>query len=182
VAYINVQYHKTKIGEFILGSYHGELCLMDFRYRKMRERVDRRLQQGLNTEFIEQDDAVLQQARTQLDEYLAGDRQQFDLPLRLVGSAFQQSVWNGLLKIPYGETSSYLDLATAINNKRAVRAVANANGANAIAIIIPCHRIIGTDGQLVGYGGGLAVKKRLLNIENSSYLNGGAQQNFVFDN
>ncbi|MEA1911070.1 MAG: methylated-DNA--[protein]-cysteine S-methyltransferase, partial [Spirochaetota bacterium] len=78
---------------------------------------------------------------------------------------FQKNVWNALLKVPYGTTSTYLQLAKDINNEKAVRAVAGANGANAIGIIIPCHRIIGSNGELVGYGGGLTVKKRLLKIE-----------------
>ena len=85
----------------------------------------------------------------------------------MVGTVFQKNVWNSLLKIPYGTTSTYLQLAKDINNEKAVRAVAGANGANAIAVIIPCHRIIGSNGELVGYGGGLSVKKRLLKIENS---------------
>ncbi len=83
----------------------------------------------------------------------------------MVGTDFQKSVWNALIKVPYGTTSTYLQLAKDINNEKAVRAVANANGANSIGLIIPCHRIIGSDGELVGYGGGLSIKKRLLSIE-----------------
>ena len=83
----------------------------------------------------------------------------------MVGTDFQKSVWNALLKVPYGTTSSYLQLAKVINNAKAVRAVASANGANSMAIIIPCHRIIGSNGELVGYAGGLPIKKRLLTLE-----------------
>ncbi|WP_461536819.1 methylated-DNA--[protein]-cysteine S-methyltransferase [Spongorhabdus nitratireducens] len=162
---INIQYYKTGLAEFILGSYEGKLCLLDFRYRKMRETVDNRLQNGLGAHFVEQDDAVLQQTRKQIDEYLQGQRKSFDLPLLTVGTDFQKSVWEALINIPYGETASYLDLARDINNEKAVRAVAAANGANAIALIIPCHRIIGSNGQLTGYGGGLPVKQKLLSIE-----------------
>ncbi|MGY0216018.1 methylated-DNA--[protein]-cysteine S-methyltransferase [Endozoicomonadaceae bacterium StTr2] len=162
---INIQYYKTGLAEFILGSYEGKLCLLDFRYRKMRETVDNRLQNGLGARFVEQDDAVLQQTRKQIDEYLQGQRKSFDLPLLTVGTDFQKSVWEALINIPYGETASYLDLARDINNEKAVRAVAAANGANAIALIIPCHRIIGSNGQLTGYGGGLPVKQKLLSIE-----------------
>ncbi len=163
---IEIQYHKTKIGEFILGSYNNKLCLLDFRYRKMRTIVDNRLKQTLNTEFEEKENALLNTTKKQIEEYLLGEREEFDLPTLLVGSDFQKSVWEALLNIKYGDTASYLDIAKAIHNKKAVRAVAAANGANAIAIIIPCHRVIGSDGKLTGYGGGLTTKKRLLNLEN----------------
>ncbi len=162
---IHIQYYKTKIGEMIMGAYQGQLCLLDFRYRKMRSRVDQRLQKGLMAEYIEKDDPVLIETRKQLDEYLTGNRTEFTVPLRTVGSDFQNTVWQALLNVPYGTTSTYLQLAKNINNPKAVRAVANANGANAIGIIIPCHRIIGSNGELVGYAGSLPVKKRLLTIE-----------------
>ena len=163
---INIQYYKTKIGEMILGSLDDDLCLLDFRYRKMRATVDKRIKKGLNAEFIEQEDETLIKTKQQLEEYLAGDRKEFEVPIITVGTDFQQSVWEALMNVPYGTTSTYLQLAKDINNPKAVRAVANANGANAIGLIIPCHRIIGTNGELVGYGGGLAVKKRLLKLEN----------------
>ena len=162
---INIQYYKTKIGELILGSFDKKLCLLDFRYRKMRQTVDNRIKKGLNAEFVELDDEILEKTRIQMDEYLSGDRKEFDIPLLMVGSDFQKSVWNALIKVPYGTTSTYLQLAKDINNEKAVRAVANANGANSIGLIIPCHRIIGSNGELVGYGGGLSIKKRLLSIE-----------------
>ena len=162
---INIQYHKTKIGELILGSFEGKLCLLDFRYRKMRETVDGRIKKGLNANFVEHDDEILEKIREQLDEYLDRTRKEFDIPLLMVGTDFQKSVWAALMEVPYGTTSTYLQLAKNINNEKAVRAVAGANGANSIGIIIPCHRIIGSDGELVGYGGGLPVKKRLLKLE-----------------
>ena len=164
---INIQYYKTIIGELIMGSYDGKLCLLDYRYRKMRDRVDSRIKKGINAEFSIKDDEVLQNTRLQLDEYLSGERKNFDIPLLLIGSDFQKSVWNALMEIPYGKTDSYLSLSNKIGNPKAVRAVANANGANAIAVIVPCHRIIGSNGALVGYAGGLDAKKRLLIIENS---------------
>ncbi len=164
---IHIQYYKTNMGEMIMGAYEEQLCLLDFRYRKMRTRIDNRLQKGLKADYLEQDDVVLADTRKQLDEYLAGNRKTFTVPLRTVGSDFQKSVWQALLNVPYGTTSSYLQLAKNINNPKAVRAVANANGANAISIIIPCHRIIGSNGELVGYAGSLPVKKRLLTLENN---------------
>lgn len=167
---INIQYYKTKYANFILGSFNNKLCLLDFRYRKMRTTVDNRLKQGLQAEFIEQDDEVLKETRKQLDEYFNMTRKEFDIPLITVGTDFQKSVWDGLLKVPYGTTTSYLQLAKNINNEKAVRAVANANGANSMAIIIPCHRIIGTNGELTGFGGGLPLKKRLLKLEQNLFL------------
>lgn len=162
---VNIQYYKTKIGELILGAFEGNLCLLDFRYRKMRTTVDRRIKNGLDADFVEQDDEVLEETRQQLDEYLNGDRRKFDIPLLMVGTDFQKNVWDALIEVPYGTTSTYLQLAKDIDNEKAVRAVASANGANSIGLIIPCHRIIGSNGELVGYGGGVSVKKRLLKLE-----------------
>jgi methylated-DNA-[protein]-cysteine S-methyltransferase len=162
---ICLQYHKTKIGELVLGSFEGNLCLLDFRYRKMRRVVDDRLKRGLKADFIEEDSDIIEKTRTELDEYFQEKRQEFNIPIQMVGTDFQKSVWNALLKVTYGTTSSYLQLAKKINNEKAVRAVAGANGANAIAIIIPCHRIIGSSGELVGYAGGLTTKKYLLTLE-----------------
>jgi O-6-methylguanine DNA methyltransferase len=101
----------------------------------------------------------------QLEEYFAGQRRQFDLPLDLRGTDFQKRCWQELLKIRYGETRSYADIARAIGNPAAVRAVGLANGQNPIAIIVPCHRVIGSDGSLTGYGGGLETKRKLLELE-----------------
>ena len=101
----------------------------------------------------------------QLEEYFAGRRRRFDLPLDLRGTDFQKRCWRELLKIPYGETRSYADIARAIGNPSAVRAVGLANGQNPMAIIVPCHRVIGSDGSLTGYGGGLETKRKLLELE-----------------
>ncbi len=166
---INIQYHKTKYGEFILGSFDKKLCMLDFRYRRMRTTVDNRIKNGLDAEFVEQDDEVLQETRTQLDEYFNSEKKEFYIPLLTVGTDFQKSVWEALMRVPFGTTSTYLQLAKDIGNEKAVRAVANANGANAIGIIIPCHRIIGSNGELVGYAGGLPVKKRLLKLEQNLF-------------
>jgi len=164
---INIQYFKTPVGEIILGSYDEKLCLADWRYRKMRESIDSRLQKGLNAEYVEEDTEVLKEARKQFTEYFDHKRQSFDIPLLMVGTDFQRSVWDGLMQIPFGMTASYLELAKNIGNEKAVRAVASANGANAISILIPCHRIIGSNGDLVGYAGGLPAKKKLLELESN---------------
>jgi methylated-DNA-[protein]-cysteine S-methyltransferase len=149
----------------VLGSFDEQLCLCDWRYRKMRSTVDGRIARGLNAEFIEGETAVLSETKRQLDEYFRAERKRFELPLLLVGSDFQKRVWDALLGVAYGETSSYLGLAEKVGNKSAVRAVASANGANAISIIVPCHRIIGSKVDLVGYAGGLRAKERLLALE-----------------
>ncbi|PHQ92696.1 MAG: cysteine methyltransferase [Sulfurimonas sp.] len=164
---IAIQYYKIASTEFIMGAYDNKLCMLDFRYRKKRASVDRRIKKLLHAEYIEEDNMVLKQTRQQLDEYFSLQRKNFEIPLLMLGTEFQKSVWEALVKIPYGKTSSYLELSKSIGNEKAVRAVANANGANAIGIIIPCHRIIGSDGSLTGYAGGLTLKKKLLELENN---------------
>lgn len=162
---IDIQFFKTPYGELILGAFDEKLCLCDWRYRKMRSAIDGRISSGLNAEFIESDVPVLRETKRQLDEYFQAQRTQFELPLLMVGSDFQKRVWDELLNVVYGKTSSYLGLAERMGNKNAVRAVASANGANAISIIVPCHRIIGNKGELVGYAGGLKAKEKLLALE-----------------
>ena len=112
---------------------------------------------------------ILQETQTQLTAYFQGQRNHFDLPLEFYGTAFQKQVWAELLKIPYGETRSYLDIAMAIDNPKAVRAVGAANGKNPISIIAPCHRVIGKNGKLVGFGGGLDNKAILLDLEKHQF-------------
>ena len=166
---IYIQTYKSPIGEILLGSYDGKLCLADFKYRRMRTSIDNRIQKGLKAEYVEQSSEVIEETIKQLQEYFAGERKAFNIPLLTVGTAFQKSVWEGLIKIPYGTTASYLELSKNIGNEKAVRAVASANGANAISIMIPCHRIIGSNGDLVGYAGGLPVKKKLLELESNLF-------------
>jgi methylated-DNA-[protein]-cysteine S-methyltransferase len=108
---------------------------------------------------------VLKQAKRELDEYFTGTRTEFNLPLAALGTAFQQKVWQALITIPFGETWSYQDLADAIGNPKAVRAVGLANGKNPISIIVPCHRVIGKSGKLTGYAGGVERKAWLLKHE-----------------
>jgi methylated-DNA-[protein]-cysteine S-methyltransferase len=166
---INIQYVQTPVGEMILGSYDNKLCMADWRYRKSRTTVDNRLQKGLSATYVEEESLVLTFAKEELEGYFKGLRKTFDIPLLMVGTEFQKSVWQELLKLPFGTTASYLDLAKGVNNEKAVRAVASAVGANAISILIPCHRIIGSDGSLTGYAGGLDTKKELLKIENNLF-------------
>ena len=162
---ISIQYFNSPYGELILGAFDERLCLCDWRYRNKRTSIDSRIKSGLNAEYIEKDDVVVKEAQSQLDEYFNRKRKKFDIPLLTVGTSFQERVWNSLLQIPFGKTSSYQQLAEDMGNRNAVRAVANANGANALSIFVPCHRIIGNNGNLVGYAGGVEVKARLLNLE-----------------
>lgn len=108
---------------------------------------------------------ILQKARLQLQEFFAGDRRQFDLPLKFYGTDFQNKVWAALLDIPFGETRTYLQLARILGDEKCIRAAASANGRNPFAIVVPCHRVIGTDGSLTGYAGGLKRKQWLLEHE-----------------
>ena len=162
---ISIQYLKSPYGELILGSYDGQLCLADWRYRKMRSANDVRIKKGLEADFQEEESEVIELAISQFMEYFSGKRKIFEIPLLLIGTKFQKSVWEELQKIPFGKTESYLGLSKQLGNELAIRAVASANGANTIAIIVPCHRIIGSNGELVGYAGGLAAKKKLLQLE-----------------
>lgn len=166
---VYLQYFHTPYGELVLGESGGELCLCDWKYRKMRDQVDNRIQTGLQAEFKLEETELLIEAKSQLNEYFAKERTSFDLPLLFVGSDFQKSVWEKLLTIPYGKTTSYLELSRILGDEKAIRAVATANGANAISIIVPCHRVIGSDGSLTGYAGGLNAKQRLLQLEGMNF-------------
>ncbi len=161
-----VQYYNSPCGQLVLASVDDELCLCDWQEKPCAERNRRRLAHLLNAELRESPSAVILQTKAQLDEYFAGKRTVFDIPLHPVGTAFQQRVWQALLEIPFGATRSYKDIALSLGNVKAVRAVAGAIGANGISIIIPCHRVIGTDNALTGFAGGLAAKSFLLNLEN----------------
>ena len=163
--FIKVMHYHFPCGEMILGSFDGKLCLCDWPDGRRRTSTDMRLQRILKAEFVEGSSNVIETAQQQLNEYFLNQRREFDIPLLFVGTDFQKKVWNELRNIPYGKTVSYGELARRIGMPKAVRAVANANAVNAISIIAPCHRVIGTDGSLTGYGGGLNRKKFLLELE-----------------
>ncbi len=162
---VNIQYYDSPCGAMILGSVGGELCLCDWYAMPCARRNMRRLERLLNAEFIEMTSPVLERAKTELDEYFAGERRLFDIPLRPVGTSFQMLVWKALLEIPYGKTRTYKEIAEKVGNVRGVRAAAQAVGANGISVFIPCHRVIGSDGSLTGFAGGLSAKKSLLELE-----------------
>ncbi len=166
---IYLQYVHSPFGELVLGEFSGQLCLCDWKYRKMRDQIDHRIQTGLQAEFKLEETDFLDEVKSQLNEYFARERTSFDLPLHFVGSDFQKSVWEKLITIPYGKTTSYMELSRALGDEKAIRAVATANGANAISIIVPCHRVIGSDGSLTGYAGGLNAKQKLLQLEGMNF-------------
>ncbi len=155
----------TPIGPmFVLASEQG-ICLLEFVERKMLETEFRDLQKRLNAIILTGENEHTRQLKRELAEYFAGTRQKFDVPLHHPGTDFQQSVWRELQNIPYGTARSYQTQAQILQKPKAVRAVATANGCNRIAIVIPCHRVIGKDGQLRGYAGGLERKRWLLEHE-----------------
>ena len=158
-------HYRFPCGEMMLGSFDGRLCLCDWIDGRRRASVDQRLQRILKTNYVEGSSDVIEKAKYQLDEYFLNKRREFDIPLLFVGTDFQKKVWNELLKIPYGIIISYGELAKRVGMPKSVRAVANANAVNAISIIAPCHRVIGSNGSLTGYGGGLERKRFLLDLE-----------------
>lgn len=162
---IKIKSYKSPCGTIILGSFYDKLCLCDWQVERHHEHVKRRLRRTLCAEFDEGISDITERAGKQLDEFFAGKRRDFDIPLLFVGTDFQKRVWNELLKIPFGTTVSYAELARRIDMPKAVRAVANANGANPLSVFVPCHRVIGSNHSLTGYGGGLAAKQMLLELE-----------------
>ncbi len=162
---IKIARYASPAGEMIVGSCGDEICLCDWAARHRRDTNDRRTRRHLGATCEEGTSPAIARAIAQLDEYFAGRRRAFDLKIRFTGSPFQCSVWSELLKIPYGTTISYAELARRIGNPKAVRAVASANAANPISILVPCHRVIGSNRRLTGYAGGLDAKKYLLTLE-----------------
>ena len=149
-------YLDTPIGDLLLAGDEDALSLIGFPKGSMRHDPE--------PDWIYKEKPFAE-ARRQLEEYFAGERKEFDLPLRLNGTEFQVQVLEELLKIPYGETTSYGDIAKRIGRPNAMRAVGAANGRNPIPIIVPCHRVIGSSGDLTGFGGGLDTKEALLRLE-----------------
>lgn len=162
---IVVDLMQSAIGPLVLGATNDGVCLVEFADPHRLESQVTTLQRLLPYPVRHGFHPHLEQVRHELTEYLAGQRTRFEVPLVYPGSAFQRAVWNALLEIPYGETRSYEALARQVATADAVRAVGGANGANRIAIVIPCHRVVNKGGKLGGYGGGLWRKKALLALE-----------------
>jgi AraC family transcriptional regulator of adaptative response/methylated-DNA-[protein]-cysteine methyltransferase len=155
----------TPLGPMVAAATDQHLVLLEFADRRMLPTQLKRLQRALGCVFVPGDCPTFLSVRTQLEEYFAGQRTEFDLPLEAPGTDFQKRVWKALRTIPVGETRSYADIARQIGRPTAVRAVARANGDNRLAILFPCHRVVGSDGSLTGYAGGLWRKRRLLDLE-----------------
>lgn len=162
---IHIQYFPSPCGDIVMASIDDELCLSDWNDWPCAERNKKRLLRYLKADFTEETSEVLENAKMQLKEYFVGVRKTFDVKIHPVGTEFQHQVWKALCEIPYGETRTYKDIAQRVNNIKGVRAVAQAIGANGICIIIPCHRVIGSNQSLTGFAGGLDAKKVLLKIE-----------------
>jgi AraC family transcriptional regulator of adaptative response/methylated-DNA-[protein]-cysteine methyltransferase len=156
---------ETPIGAMVAGAVEDGICLLEFIDRRMLNTEYKDLARLLKTEFADGENKHITEIRKQLKEYFEGIRKEFTVPVIAPGSEFQKRVWNELQKISFGSTLSYKELAEILNKPDSVRAVANANGLNRISIVIPCHRVIGSDGNLTGYGGGLTRKRWLLDHE-----------------
>jgi len=159
---------SSPLGPMLAGATEDGICLLEFVDRRMLETQLKRLRKYLNAETVPGKSPYFGLLQKQLDEYFEGKRMEFSIPLVLPGTDFQKQVWAELQSIPYGEARTYKEQAHRIGNPDAIRAVGKANGDNRIAIIIPCHRVIGSDGTLVGYGGGLERKEYLLKLESRS--------------
>ena len=167
---INVLRFSSPIGSLIACATESGLCFLGFIGQKRIEKQFGEIQSHFNAIILPGKNDHLKKVKKEITEYFDGERTVFSIPLDIVGTDFRKKVWNELLNIPYGETVTYKDQAIAMNNKKAIRAVASANGANKISIIIPCHRVIGSNGSLTGYAGGLHKKNWLLNFERSNSI------------
>lgn len=162
---IDLKRIETPLGTMYAAATESGICMLEFSDRKMLETELKHLSKSLNANIIQGESPFFEILEKELSEYFEGNRTEFTVPLDFVGSDFQKSVWEILMKIPYGQTWSYAKQAEILGDKNKVRAVANANGMNKISILIPCHRVIGSDGNLTGYGGGIWRKQKLLELE-----------------
>ncbi len=164
---IRMAWIESPVGPLIAGATDQGICLLEFTERRMLETQLKKLQKLFSCAMIPGENALLEKLREELRLYFDRNLRQFKVPLLYPGTPFQTRVWNELLRIPYGETRSYEQIAHSIGAPEAIRAAASANGMNRIAILIPCHRVVNKNGGLGGYGGGLWRKQLLLNLESS---------------
>jgi AraC family transcriptional regulator of adaptative response/methylated-DNA-[protein]-cysteine methyltransferase len=162
---IDLKRIETPLGTMFACAVKEGICLLEFTDRKMLETEFKTLAKALNASIIQGENEHFSVLELQLNEYFKGKRKTFSVPVFSPGTDFQNQVWKALIEIPYGEVRSYKEQSDAIKKPEAVRAVANANGMNKISILIPCHRVIGSNGELTGYGGGLWRKQWLLELE-----------------
>ena len=151
-----IYFYETPVGKLCIGEENG--CIIRVTWSKIPQ------------EYILEETELILKCKNQLEEYFAGKRKTFDLPLVPKGTEFQQKVWKALTEIPYGETRTYGEIAAAVGNPKAARAVGMANNKNPIGIIIPCHRVVGANGKLVGYAGGMEKKEWLLSLEKNESI------------
>jgi O6-methylguanine-DNA--protein-cysteine methyltransferase len=156
---------STPLGEMIACAADQGICLLEFTDRKNIEKQLKSLSKVLNGEIVEQEHHHFIQLENELKEYFEGKRNHFEVPLLITGTEFQEKVWQLLREIPMGEIRTYKQQSEILGNPKAIRAVGTANGINKIAILIPCHRVIGSNGELVGYAGGIWRKQKLLELE-----------------
>lgn len=156
---------STPLGEMIACAVDQGICLLEFIDRKNMDKQLKSLSKALKADVIEKDHPHFEQLEEELKEYFAGKRSHFEVPLFTTGTAFQEKVWQLLREIPMGKIRTYKQQSELLGNPRAIRAVGTANGINKIAILIPCHRVIGSNGELVGYAGGIWRKQKLLELE-----------------
>lgn len=164
---IYVTTYHSPLGQMFLGATSEGVCLIEFHDRIKLEETLLKLAKSLNAQFVYDANEHLTQLEKELTLYFDKKLQKFTVPLVLTGTDFQQKVFQSLIEIPYGSTSTYKNQAIVLGDVKAIRAVATANGLNKIAIVIPCHRIIGSDGSMVGYAGGIHRKEALLQLENA---------------
>lgn len=162
---IDLKRIETPLGTMYAAATENGICMLEFTDRKMLETELKHISKLLNANIIQGENPIFEILEKELSEYFEGKRTEFTVPLDFVGSDFQKQVWGILMKIPYGQTWSYAKQAEVLGDKNKVRAVANANGMNKISILVPCHRVIGSDGNLTGYGGGIWRKQKLLELE-----------------
>ncbi|MDO5616786.1 MAG: methylated-DNA--[protein]-cysteine S-methyltransferase [Cruoricaptor ignavus] len=162
---INLKRIETPLGTMIACADEKGVCLLEFSDRKALPTELKEISKYFDATIIQSENQYFTILEKELAEYFEGKRKIFTVPLSLVGTDFQKSVWQILQQIPYGETWSYAQQSKVLGDAKKVRAVANANGLNKISIIIPCHRVIGSDGKLTGYGGGIWRKQKLLELE-----------------
>ena len=164
---IDLKRIETPIGTMYAAAVEEGICMLEFTDRKMLETEFKDLAKSLNATIAQGENPHFKTLEKELSEYFEGNRKNFTVPLSPVGTDFQKSVWQVLMKIPYGETWNYKKQSEVLGDVKKVRAVANANGMNKISILIPCHRVIGSNGTLTGYGGGIWRKQKLLELEKS---------------
>jgi AraC family transcriptional regulator of adaptative response/methylated-DNA-[protein]-cysteine methyltransferase len=157
----------TPLGSMVMGVHDSGLCLLEFAERRMLDTQLKRLRERMGRVFLPGDHPLMQQVKHELEDYFGGGLRKFSIPVQMPGTVFQEAVWTALREIPYGEMRTYADVAERVGHPDAVRAVGRANGDNRIAIVVPCHRVVGSGGELTGYGGGIWRKEYLLALEHA---------------